>query len=60
MSTTKLWLDGCFDGFHYAHANAVRQATKLVPGPVEIVAGVHSDNEITKNKGPPLFDESER
>ncbi|TDL28885.1 Nucleotidylyl transferase [Rickenella mellea] len=57
---TVLWLDGCFDGFHYAHANAIRQSLTLVHGPVEIIVGVHSDAEITKNKGPPLFDERER
>ncbi|KDQ54834.1 hypothetical protein JAAARDRAFT_350788 [Jaapia argillacea MUCL 33604] len=58
--TTILWLDGCFDGFHYAHANAFRQARDLISGPVHLLACVHSDAEILKNKGPPLFDESER
>ncbi|EJD55213.1 Nucleotidylyl transferase [Auricularia subglabra TFB-10046 SS5] len=57
---TRLWLDGCFDGFHFAHANAVRQALNLVAGPVHITVGVHSDAEILRNKGPPLFDERER
>jgi len=57
---TVLWLDGCFDGFHYAHANAIRQALTLVPGPVRLVVGVHSDAEVTRNKGIPLFDEQER
>lgn len=57
---TRLWLDGCFDGFHFAHANAVRQALNLVAGPVHIIVGVHSDAEILRNKGPPLFDERER
>ncbi|EPQ61027.1 Nucleotidylyl transferase [Gloeophyllum trabeum ATCC 11539] len=60
MQTTVLWLDGCFDGFHYAHANAFRQARKLVDGPVHMMAAVHSDEEIMKHKGPPLFDEKER
>ncbi|TFK57564.1 Nucleotidylyl transferase [Heliocybe sulcata] len=60
LKPTVLWLDGCFDGFHYAHANAIRQARKLFVGPVRMLACVHSDEEILKNKGPSLFDEQER
>ncbi|KAF7986242.1 hypothetical protein HWV62_38707 [Athelia sp. TMB] len=57
-----LWLDGCFDGFHYAHANAIRQAkVDVIEGPVRVVAGIHSDAEILRTKGgPPIFDEAER
>jgi len=44
----------------YAHANAFRQARELFQGPVHMLACVHSDAEIIKNKGPPLFDEQER
>ncbi|KLO20025.1 hypothetical protein SCHPADRAFT_934648 [Schizopora paradoxa] len=44
----------------YAHANAARQAKELIAEPVEVVVGVHSDEEITRHKGPPLFDEKER
>ncbi|KZP32397.1 Nucleotidylyl transferase [Athelia psychrophila] len=59
-----LWLDGCFDGFHYAHANAIRQAkVNIISGPanVRVVVGIHSDAEILKIKGgPPIFDEAER
>ncbi|KAH7104498.1 Nucleotidylyl transferase [Auriculariales sp. MPI-PUGE-AT-0066] len=58
--TTRLWLDGCFDGFHFAHANAVRQAAELIKGPVHITVGIHSDEDILKNKGPTLFEERER
>ncbi|KZV92525.1 Nucleotidylyl transferase [Exidia glandulosa HHB12029] len=59
---TRIWLDGCFDSGHFAHFNAVRQALTLVPSelPVHITVGVHSDAEILKNKGPPLFGERER
>ena len=42
---------------HFGHANACRQAKSL--GDVLIV-GVHSDAEITKHKGPPVFNEQER
>ncbi|EUC62270.1 ethanolamine-phosphate cytidylyltransferase [Rhizoctonia solani AG-3 Rhs1AP] len=50
----RLWLDGCFDGFHFAHANAVRQSRKFGD---YVIVGVHSDRVIEKNKGPTLFDE---
>lgn len=52
----RLWLDGCFDTYHYAHSNAVRQALTLVPGdnPVHITVGVHSDAEILRASTPLL------
>ncbi|CAE6436539.1 unnamed protein product [Rhizoctonia solani] len=53
----RLWIDGCFDGFHFAHANAVRQSRKFGD---YVIVGVHSDRLIEKNKGPTLFDERER
>ncbi|KAG9126282.1 Ethanolamine-phosphate cytidylyltransferase [Ceratobasidium sp. 392] len=53
----RLWLDGCFDGFHFAHANAVRQSRQFGD---YVIVGVHSDRIIEKNKGPTLFDERER
>ncbi|KAJ1309732.1 hypothetical protein OPQ81_006497 [Rhizoctonia solani] len=49
----RLWLDGCFDGFHFAHANAVRQSRKFGN---YVIVGVHSDRVIEKNKGPTLYD----
>ncbi|KAG8763704.1 Ethanolamine-phosphate cytidylyltransferase [Ceratobasidium sp. 423] len=41
----RLWLDGCFDGFHFAHANAVRQSRKFGD---YVIVGVHSDRVIEK------------
>ncbi|KAB5596547.1 Ethanolamine-phosphate cytidylyltransferase [Ceratobasidium theobromae] len=41
----RLWLDGCFDGFHFAHANAVRQSRKFGD---YVIVGVHSDRLIEK------------
>ena len=32
----------------YAHANAIRRALSMVTGSVQVVVGVHSDEEITK------------
>ena len=43
-----LQLDGCFDGHHFAHANAVRQARDLFKGPVHLTVGIHSDADILK------------
>lgn len=50
-------MDGCFDLMHSGHFNAVRQAKAL--GKI-LVVGVHSDQEITMNKGPPVMNEAER
>ena len=53
----RIYMDGCFDLMHSGHFNALRQARKL--GKV-LVVGVHSDLEITRNKGPPVMNERER
>lgn len=42
---------------HFGHANSLRQAKAL--GDVLIV-GIHSDEEIAKHKGPPVFTQEER
>ena len=54
---TRVWTDGCFDMVHFGHANALRQAKAM--GDV-LVVGVHSDEEIKRHKGPPVFNEQER
>ncbi|KAJ8659219.1 hypothetical protein O0I10_004933 [Lichtheimia ornata] len=53
----RIWVDGCFDMMHYGHANALRQAKAMGD---YLVVGVHSDAEITKNKGPTVMREEER
>lgn len=53
----RVWLDGCFDLWHYGHANAIRQAK--LQGDV-LVTGVHSDEEIRKCKGLPVMSDEER
>lgn len=75
-STVRVYLDGCFDGFHYGHGlcslgefltsrrgkvdhiltisayqvvNAILQAVEMFPdSTVQIIAGVHSDQEIIR------------
>lgn len=42
---------------HFGHANQLRQAKKMG---TYLVVGVHTDSEILKNKGPPVFNETER
>lgn len=53
----RIYLDGCFDIMHSGHYNAIRQAKML--GKV-LVAGIHSDEEISRNKGPPVMCMKER
>lgn len=53
----RVWCDGCYDMVHYGHANQLRQAKQMGD---YLVVGVHSDEEITKHKGPPVFTEEER
>uniref|UniRef100_A0A0A9VZW4 ethanolamine-phosphate cytidylyltransferase n=1 Tax=Lygus hesperus TaxID=30085 RepID=A0A0A9VZW4_LYGHE len=53
----RVWCDGCYDMVHFGHANSLRQAKAL--GDI-LVVGIHSDAEIAKHKGPPVFTEEER
>uniref|UniRef100_A0A6Q2XRB5 ethanolamine-phosphate cytidylyltransferase n=1 Tax=Esox lucius TaxID=8010 RepID=A0A6Q2XRB5_ESOLU len=57
---------GCFDlpvqmtGYdmvHYGHSNQLRQAKAMGD---YLVVGVHTDGEISKHKGPPVFTQAER
>jgi len=52
-----VWTDGCFDMMHYGHANALRQAKALGD---YLIVGVHSDADISANKGPPVMAENDR
>ncbi len=53
----RVYIDGCFDIMHSGHYNAIRQAKMLAD---VLVAGVHSDEEIIRNKGPPVMNNEER
>ncbi|KAL5019288.1 hypothetical protein ScPMuIL_005010 [Solemya velum] len=53
----RVWVDGCFDIVHFGHANAVRQAKQMGN---YLLVGVHSDAEVSKHKGPPVFTQEER
>merc|ERR550534_3127999 len=54
---TRVWCDGCYDMVHFGHANSLRQAKAMGD---TLVVGVHTDEEITKHKGPPVFNQTER
>ncbi|KAL1517304.1 hypothetical protein ABEB36_001085 [Hypothenemus hampei] len=56
-SPIRVWCDGCYDMVHFGHANSLRQAKALGD---YLVVGVHTDAEIMKHKGPPVFTEQER
>jgi len=53
----RIWCDGCYDMVHFGHANSLRQAKALGD---YLVVGVHTDEEITMHKGPPVFTQEER
>lgn len=55
--STKVWVDGCYDMVHFGHANSLRQAKSMGDS---LIVGVHTDEEISKHKGPPVFNEQER
>uniref|UniRef100_A0A3B4EWL6 ethanolamine-phosphate cytidylyltransferase n=2 Tax=Haplochromini TaxID=319058 RepID=A0A3B4EWL6_9CICH len=53
----RLWCDGCYDMVHYGHSNQLRQAKAMGD---YLIVGVHTDAEISKHKGPPVFTQEER
>ncbi|KAF7634274.1 hypothetical protein Mgra_00006352 [Meloidogyne graminicola] len=46
-----------YDMVHFGHANQLRQAKQMATC---LVVGVHTDEEISVHKGPPVFTEQER
>ncbi|KAI7791177.1 ethanolamine-phosphate cytidylyltransferase [Triplophysa rosa] len=53
----RVWCDGCYDMVHYGHSNQLRQAKAMGD---YLVVGVHTDEEVAKHKGPPVFTQAER
>ncbi|XP_030645690.1 ethanolamine-phosphate cytidylyltransferase isoform X2 [Chanos chanos] len=53
----RVWCDGCYDMVHYGHSNQLRQAKAMGD---YLIVGVHTDEEISKHKGPPVFTQAER
>ncbi|KAL0595753.1 Ethanolamine-phosphate cytidylyltransferase [Plecturocebus cupreus] len=46
-----------YDMVHYGHSNQLRQARAMGD---YLIVGVHTDEEIAKHKGPPVFTQEER
>ncbi|XP_077590829.1 ethanolamine-phosphate cytidylyltransferase-like [Stigmatopora nigra] len=53
----RVWCDGCYDMVHYGHSNQLRQAKAMGD---YLIVGVHTDSEISRHKGPPVFTQEER
>lgn len=53
----RVWCDGCYDMVHFGHANSLRQAKALG---AKLIVGIHTDEEIARHKGPPVFTQAER
>jgi len=51
------YVDGCFDIMHSGHYNCIRQAKAICD---VLVVGVHSDDEIARNKAIPVMTQAER
>uniref|UniRef100_A0A8C9VSX4 ethanolamine-phosphate cytidylyltransferase n=1 Tax=Scleropages formosus TaxID=113540 RepID=A0A8C9VSX4_SCLFO len=49
--------EGGYDMVHYGHSNQLRQAKAMGD---YLVVGVHTDEEIARHKGPPVFTQDER
>jgi len=64
------FVDGCFDLMHSGHYNALRQAKSILPyyshcvyilGVCDVlIVGIHSNEEIERQKGPPVMRQEER
>ena len=54
---TQYFIDGCFDGYHYGHVNAIFQSKKLCD---ILVLGTHNNEEMTIHKNIPIIDYSDR
>jgi len=53
----RIWVDGCYDMVHFGHANSLRQAKAMGK---HLTVGVHSGEDISLHKGPPVFTDEER
>ena len=50
---SQYFIDGCFDGFHYGHVNAIFQAKTFCD---KLILGTHTNVDMKTHKNIPLFD----
>jgi cytidyltransferase-like protein len=55
----KIYTDGVFDCFHYGHARLFEKVKKMLPY-VHLTVGVCLDEDITREKAPPIMDLKQR
>ncbi|CAL9732125.1 ethanolamine-phosphate cytidylyltransferase [Monosporozyma unispora] len=62
LDEDKIWVDGCFDFMHHGHCGALLQARRTAPNPSrsQLLVGIHTDEQIIINKGPPVMHTLER
>lgn len=62
LDENKIWVDGCFDFMHHGHCGALLQARRAASNPTQsqLLVGIHTDEQITINKGPPVMHTLER
>nr|BAN40385.1 ethanolamine-phosphate cytidylyltransferase, putative [Entamoeba invadens] len=59
-SLPRIYVDGCYDMFHWGHANVIRQACAAFDYKCVSVLGICDNPIIEKHKGPTVMTEEER
>ncbi|GAB1224576.1 hypothetical protein ENUP19_0207G0020 [Entamoeba nuttalli] len=56
----RIYVDGCYDMFHWGHANVIRQACAAFDYQCVLVLGIVNNEIIEQHKGPTVMKEEER
>ena len=59
QNPVRIYTDGCYDCFHFGHANVIKQCKEFFKY-TYIVVGVCSDEDTVENKGKNLMNQEER
>lgn len=62
LDLNRIWVDGCFDFTHHGHCGALLQARRTAEDPTksQLFVGIHTDEQVIINKGPPVMNTQER